>query len=1182
MICAKRLLPVAAILIALSTRLSNPAAAQVERPIDAPPPQSPLETAGSFRVPPGFRLELVASEPLIREPSGLCWDERGDLFVCELHGYNLEGQYDIEELNQTGQLDRVVRRIQADERHKRAAEAETYGTIKRLVDSNGDGRMDQATVWADRLPPCLGICAVRNGIVAACQTQIVFLADRDGDGQAEWREVLFEGFKPGPLERSINSPQLGLDQWLTFGRGAGGGTIRGKYLSSPVELPNTDFRIKPDGTAIEPIVGNTATMGYAFTDTDDRFVISTGSPGIFVAPISWRYLARNPNAASPSLQQNASSDQRVYPTSQPHPWRVRRANDPGFAKLYTDRYGIAESAPNGYFTSACSPLVYEDDALPGLRGQLLACEPAQNMVHRAIIQRQGSRLTLHRDPSELQSEFLTSSDSWFHAIALSHAPDGSIYVVDFYREIIEDYSAIPRYLQQQYGLMAGQDMGRIWRLTHDDIQQTPPADMSRLSPEQLAAEVGSPHYWRRNTAHRLLVERNHKDVAYILGRLIEDGAPPATIINALFTLDGVQSLERSHVLAALAHPQAAVRRQGLRFAERWLDDDVADEVTDKVTDEVMFDKVMSLASDSEALVRLQVALTLGESHQPSVVAALANLSRLHGDEDWMPIAVLSSVPQRGGELLAELLGLPAELRHADKIIEPLCATIANRREPTELSQSIERIALLEDLAIQVNCLRGLRTGLKNPVNVALSDQAKQAIKALARSRDEAIHQEALPLVSLLALETEAERRSRIDLAIQQIGDIRLTAEQQIAAVGDLADEQDPRVTTALLSAVPSSTPRVRDSILNAVLSHRDSVPMLLSAIESKTLPASWLTAVQRSALLGDKEPSIRQRAANLFESHSTANPELFASYLKALAVPRDSMRGQLVFRDKCGTCHQAHGIGHAVGPDLNAEFQRAEETILKDVLMPSESISAGYGSYVLLTNTGQVLTGLLGAETPTSLTIRMAEGKQETVLRKDIDELRAVGVSMMPEDMHKTVSPQDLADLLSWLRNPPSSLVLVDENLVFADALSEGEGTAQFIDSDFHVGSHSLRITPPQRYSPRIANWSFRIRENPAPGEYRYMRFAWKAAEAKGIMLELAAGGHWPSADKPLRRYHAGENNTGWQSLEVDSAAPREWTVVTRDLWQDVGDFTLTGLAPTAIGGAVYFDRIELMRQFEQ
>jgi putative heme-binding domain-containing protein len=486
---------------------------------------------------------------------------------------------------------------------------------------------------------------------------------------------------------------------------------------------------------------------------------------------------------------------------------------------------------------------------------------------------------------------------------------------------------------------------------------------------------------------------------------------------------------------------------------------------------------------------------------------------------------------------------------------------------------------LQTSKLQISCLRGLRAGLRNTASVSLSASAKLAIQSLSKSNDEATRKESRPLISLLALESEAVRQSRIELAIRQVSDIRLTTDERIVAVGELVDEQYPAVTTALLKALPASTPRLRDSILNAIVSRRDRIPMLLDAIESKTLPTSWLTAVQRNVLLGDKDNSIRQKATLLFESHSMAAPELFAQYAEALAGPRDAARGQQVFREKCGNCHQAHGIGHAVGPDLNAEFQRAEETILRDVLAPSDSISAGFGSYVLLTKAGQVISGLLGTETPTSLTMRLAEGKQETILRKDIDELRAMSVSMMPEDLYKTVSPQDLADLLSWLRNPPRSLVLVDENLFLADALNEGDGTAQFVESERHTGRYSLRTTPPQRYSPRIPNWSFRIRENPMPGEYRYIRFAWKAAEAQGVMLELAANGNWPSANEPGRRYHAGKNSSGWQSLEVDSTAPREWSVVTRDLWQDAGEFTLTGIAPTAMGGPVFFDSIELLQQ---
>src|SRR5882672_12957653 len=129
------------------------AAAQIPAPTDAPKPRSPEESAAAFKLPDGFRMEVVASEPLIASPSAVCWDERGRMFVSELHGYNLEGQLDVDELNKTGQLDTQVRRVQADEKFKLAAKAGTYGVVKLLRDTNGDGRMDKAELWATNLPP---------------------------------------------------------------------------------------------------------------------------------------------------------------------------------------------------------------------------------------------------------------------------------------------------------------------------------------------------------------------------------------------------------------------------------------------------------------------------------------------------------------------------------------------------------------------------------------------------------------------------------------------------------------------------------------------------------------------------------------------------------------------------------------------------------------------------------------------------------------------------------------------------------------------------------------------------------------------------------------------------------------------------------------------------------------------
>src|SRR5438034_10735938 len=164
---------------ALTLLAAGVATAQIPAPTDAPKPLSPEQSAAAFKLPDGFRMEIVASEPLIASPSAVCWDERGRMFVSELHGYNLAGQLDIEELNKTGKLDTQVRRVQADEKFKQAAKAGTYGVVKLLRDTNGDGRMDRAEVWATNLPPAYGLAPAHGGVIVACAPDIVFLADRD-------------------------------------------------------------------------------------------------------------------------------------------------------------------------------------------------------------------------------------------------------------------------------------------------------------------------------------------------------------------------------------------------------------------------------------------------------------------------------------------------------------------------------------------------------------------------------------------------------------------------------------------------------------------------------------------------------------------------------------------------------------------------------------------------------------------------------------------------------------------------------------------------------------------------------------------------------------------------------------------------------------------------------------------
>jgi putative membrane-bound dehydrogenase-like protein len=1044
--------------------------AAIPKPDDAPKPMTPEESARAFQLPDGFRMEVVASEPLIASPSAVCWDERGRMFVSELHGYNLEGQLDIEELNKTGKLDTQVRRVQADEKFVRAAKPGTFGVVKLLTDADADGRMDKSVVWARDLPPAYGLVAARGGVIVACAPDIVYLADRDGDGMPEVREKLFTGFHTGALERGINAPLWNVDGWIYVGRGHGGGTITGPHLPAPVNLPDSDFRIRADGTAIEPVTGATHTLGFAFTEAGERFICTTSIAGIFIAPLPAHYLARNPDAATPSLSL-PTGERHAYQISQPHPWRQKRADDAAYAKFYRDRYGAAESDAGGWFTAACGALVYQDSALPGLHGQYLVCEPSGNIIHRAVIEADGSALKLTRVPGEERSEFAASRDGWSHPIRLQHGPDGSIWVVDYYREIIEDYSAIPRHLQQQYGLYAGHDRGRIYRLTHCDAPTAPSANMAALSAEALAREIASLLFWRRETAQRLIVERKETTAVPVLRGFVADAAArTSTLIAALHTLDQLEALRPADVIPMLTDRDPAVRIHALKLGDQWLAKEEARALLDAVLN--------AAAGEREPRVALQFALSLGESRDPRALAMLVRYARERLDIRWMDAALLSSLHGRAIAMLTELLREPAA---SAPFLDKLAAAIAASRDDAELARA----------------LTAIRT--------ATPDRQAALLTSLAKGR------------------ANAKRQPLADAA----------ASRELAA---LAASMSPEVRRAARS------------------------------LEESFMPQPATASV-----------------AGLPEAAPPVDEATFRRYVASLAAPRDAKRGHMVFLQSCAVCHRVGEEGINVGPELMAEVGVAEETLLRHLLMPSERIRPGFETTLVETSAGTTLAGLLHEDGATSLTLRLPGGAEQVILRKDVLGVRRAAVSLMPA-ITATLQPADAANLLAWLRAnlkppPPGRAVLFDDDPDFAALLNEGDGSAEVVAAKPFSGALCLSITPPQRYSPRIPKWNFRIVEKPsAPDEFRYLLLAWRTT-GDGAMIELAASGQWPKPEDARRRYFAGKNTTPWQARQTHALAPAEWREEILDLWTDCGAFTLTGIAPTAMGGTAFFDRFELIQE---
>ncbi len=1184
---------------------------------DSPKPNPPEVSQKLFEVPDGFRVELVAAEPHLADPSTIAFDAHGRIYACEIHGYNLEGYFDVVELNKSGKLDRTVRRIPAPDWAIEKARKHQTGSVKLLVDTDGDGRVDRSSVFAKDLPSCYGITAARDGVIVLCAPHIYFLADRDGDGVAEFRETLFTGFHEGEQWSRTNQLVQGLDNWIYACAGRGPKkTITGPNLTKPVELGSSGYRFRADGSAIEPITGSAGGFGLGLSDWGDRMLIHNSTNGLQVVPIPYRYLTRNPDAPSPGSLHRAATYSELFPISKPHPWRAER----GRHKAWRDFYGAGEAQPNGRFTAACSPTFYRGGGFPPeFHGNLFACDSQQNLINRAVPKRVGAKISLVRPRGFEKREFLASREGWFRPINLATGPDDALYIVDMYREIIEDYSAIPRYLQQQYGLEKGADLGRIWRVVHENAPERRPMVLADATDTALVETLSHRNAVWRTTAQRLLVERRAKgtrdETRDAIRALVRNGRTPQAKLHALYTLEGLDLLDARDLESALGDEHFAVRWNALQLADPFLDKSPS-----------LLRKAASLVGDKNALVRLQLALTLGESRDPQAAGALASLAVRHGSEDWMRFAILSSSSRNPSTLLTELLRQsPADSR-SDNLIRSLSESIGSRRLPREIEEVLDSMSTTRPSSttdLRVIALEGLLRGFGSlRESRRPSQKAGLALSRLLATESPKMNEAAFRLAVAMGLGNLPAIERMFEAASARVGDRKLPIEDrllaidllagsplaklepltagllspvepieiQLATVRALAPTGGQRVGKILLAHWTSSSPKVRSAILDAAFSREDRVEALLDSLESRSVPAEAIGSFRRSQLLSHRTEKVRSRAARLFvdtRPDATEREKTLARYRAALGSSSTEERGREIFRSSCADCHRAGDIGTDVGAPLAGALGRPDEALLLEILDPSSRIGSGFTPYTIVKTDGTLVSGLIRSESATSLEVVRAKGESSVVLRKDIARMTASRESLMPSGLEKDISPSQMSDLFAFLRATfgkarATSKVLFDDDATFVEDLTEGKGVAKIVESGAYFGKRFLSVTPPQRYSARIKDWSFRITETPKPGEFRYLRLAWAAPGAKGVMIELAADGRWPDSKSRERRIYAGENMTDWRARQVSKSAPRDWTVVTVDLWKDNGAFTLTGIAPTAMGGTAFFDRIELLATLEE
>jgi putative membrane-bound dehydrogenase-like protein len=965
-------------------------------------PKESTEAAKSFRTLDGFRMDLLAHEPLVTSPVAMAYDEDGQAFVLEMRDYPYTDRNN-------------------DKSFTESTRDLPLGRVRLLRDRDGDGLFDESVIFAEDLSWPTGIACWKGGVYVAATPDLVYLKDTDGDGKADVRQKVFTGFRKFNIQAVINNLQWGLDHHIYGAGGSNGGTIRSlEDAQAPaVTMRANDFRFDPRRPRFELLPGGQR-FGQSFDDWGNRFLCNIRNPVIHVV-LPEQYLARNPFLPVKSALNDAAAagdTLPVYRVSPSEPWRAVRARR---WTLEGQNMPRSELVADGYFTSACGITIYRGAAYPQkYRGNAFLSDVAGNLIHREILTPQGVTFVARR--AEDKAEFVASTDTWFRPVNFVNAPDGTLHVVDMYREVIEHPWSIPDDIKAQLDLESGRDRGRIWRLTPPGFKTPPPPRLGKASTAQLVECLENPNAWWRETAHRLLFERQDRAAIAPLRKMIRTSNSPLARLHALWSLQGLECLSEDDLLCALKDETAGLREHGVRLAEPRM-----------AKAGPLRNRILDLSRDPDVRVRFQVAFTLGGVLDDRAVAALASIARRDVEEEWVQLAVLSSMATRSGRMLHFLSEDRSFISTSvgRGLLRRLAQIVGRRQDRTEVDEVLTLLAHEADASAQAEMLLGLGEGLQQRGKklAAVLKESKSGLTDLLKrlltdagamvADDRAVVERRGQAAKLLGLGDFAAART----PLASLLDPRQPLSLQLDAVRVLSGFNDSQVPGMLLAGWPTYSPPVRAEVVQALLARPQWIGFLLDAIEKKQISSADVPPARKTLLLRHTDDKIRTRATALFAG-GPAGPrkEVIARYEKALSLPADIGRGKLVFQKNCASCHRLGGEGFEVGPNLETIRHHAPSQVLTNILDPNREVSPNYLEYLVTTKDGKTASGVIVSETVTGLVLKRNGGVQETVLRQNIEEMSSTNRSLMPEGLEQTINPQEMADLLTFLLGKTESL----------------------------------------------------------------------------------------------------------------------------------------------------------------
>ncbi len=968
-------------------------------PVERETPLSPAQSLAQIKIDSGFQVRLMAHEPQVVDPVDAAFDDRGRLWVVEMRDYPF-----------------------------RTADVAT-GRIVVLTDADADGFFESSQVFADQLEMPTGIAIWKDGVVVTLAGQFVWMRDTDGDLKVNTQQVWLEGFSRDNEQLRANHPRLGPDgKWYIASGLRGGNVILGAEFrtgdAEPLTLGSRDVRFDPAAKQLEPITGP-AQFGLCFDTLGHRLFCSNRNPAVMVR-FEQQDLNGNPLAGLiPSVIDVIPSGEQshVYPIVDA--WTT--------SNLHA-----------GQFTAACGVFYHEFDGeqvssanamqLPAVR--LFACEPTGSLIHSSVFSPSvlpGLRVEPAED-NKSPREWLASRDAWFRPVNILASPDNGIVVLDMHRAVIEHPAWVPEELKNRRDERWGNSSGRVFHvaaLGKDNLAvmlaELRDRPLGQRTSRELSQLVASPNAWMRDTARRLLLERGALEVIEALEKQALDAdLPIAGRITSLSLAGAMQGKSPPVAEELISTPEINAEMQIAALRSLTLSSTTNGELLVKI------EKLATNTTNREVLLECLRCLGTAPIKSADAAALVAVLEAAFAVQDGaaaeLLIAAGSALRNEPQLLLSAWLAGISQIQAKSQPVEQNYVAAA--------AQRLTAAALNKDASTAMKLLQLARKHIGSS-NTSAKSAAMSILGELTGSREKLIAlRSALDaaeiweqvLATAMNRETPAVLMQQAILLLPRsprISDrevlpgLAISAETQIrvAAVRAWAATNDPACDEFLLQSIVTSSPQLKPTIIDLIGQHPTRIAALANRLAAGQFTAQQIGAIELKKLVTRAKDDIKQQLSAALESILNSNrAKVVADYQPCLAMSADALRGKQIFVKHCASCHRIADVGVQVGPDISDSRTQQPSQLLTNILDPNRAIDNNYFRFIALTEDDQVIEGMIAEETSDTVILRGQNNTRHVLSRSSLQELKATGVSLMPEGLEAQVDHQGMADLIAFIK----------------------------------------------------------------------------------------------------------------------------------------------------------------------